>query len=42
MFGRKCREKDVKSGYVEGQNILFDIRSAQGRLDLVARSLPRS
>ena len=27
----------LKSGYVEGQNILFDVRSAQGRLDLLPK-----
>ena len=34
-FGREMREGLAKAGYVEGRNVLFDIRSAQGRLDLL-------
>ncbi len=36
-FRTEMREGLLKSGYVEGQNILFDVRSAQGRLDLLPK-----
>jgi putative tryptophan/tyrosine transport system substrate-binding protein len=34
-FQGEMREGLLKAGYVEGQNILFDFRSAQGRPDLL-------
>ena len=34
-FGKEMRDGLSKAGYVEGRNILFDIRSAQGRIDLL-------
>ena len=34
-FRKEMREGLSKAGYVEGRNILFDIRSAQGRPDLL-------
>src|SRR4051812_24003139 len=34
-FRREVREGLSKAGYVEGRNVLLDIRSAQGRLDLL-------
>jgi putative ABC transport system substrate-binding protein len=34
-FQGEMREGLFKAGYVEGQNILFDFRSAQGRPDLL-------
>ncbi|HEU0084474.1 MAG TPA: ABC transporter substrate-binding protein [Bradyrhizobium sp.] len=34
-FAREMREGLAKSGYVEGRNVVFDIRSAQGRPDLL-------
>jgi putative ABC transport system substrate-binding protein len=34
-FRTEMREALRKSGYVEGQNVLFDFRSAAGRLDLL-------
>jgi putative ABC transport system substrate-binding protein len=36
-FRKEMREGLSKAGYVEGQNVLFDIRSAQGRLDLLSK-----
>ena len=36
-FRTEMREGLLKSGYVEGQNILFDVRSAQGQLDLLPK-----
>jgi putative tryptophan/tyrosine transport system substrate-binding protein len=36
-FRSEMREGLLKAGYVEGRNVLFDIRSAQGRLDLLPR-----
>jgi ABC-type uncharacterized transport system substrate-binding protein len=36
-FRMEMREGLLKAGYVEGQSILFDIRSAQGRLDLLPK-----
>ena len=34
-FRKEMREGLSKAGYMEGRNVLFDIRSAQGRLDLL-------
>src|SRR3954470_5011845 len=34
-FRKEMREGLSKAGYIEGRNVLFDIRSAQGRLDLL-------
>jgi putative ABC transport system substrate-binding protein len=34
-FRKEMREGLSKAGYIEGRNILFDIRSAQGRPDLL-------
>jgi putative ABC transport system substrate-binding protein len=34
-FAKEMRQGLSKSGYVEGRNVLFDIRSAQGRLELL-------
>lgn len=34
-FGRELRSGLLNAGYVEGRNVQFDIRSAQGRLDLL-------
>jgi putative ABC transport system substrate-binding protein len=34
-FRTEMREGLRKSGYIEGQNVIFDFRSAQGRLDLL-------
>lgn len=34
-FRKELREGLSKAGYVEGRNVQFDIRSAQGRLDLL-------
>ena len=34
-FRKEMREGLSKAGYVEGRNVLFDIRSAQGRPDLL-------
>jgi putative ABC transport system substrate-binding protein len=34
-FRMELREGLRKSGYIEGQNLLFDFRSAEGKLDLV-------
>ena len=34
-FRKELREGLSKAGYIEGQNVQFDIRSAQGRLDLL-------
>jgi putative ABC transport system substrate-binding protein len=34
-FRKEMREGLSKAGYIEGRNILFDIRSAQGKLDLL-------
>lgn len=36
-FRMELREGLRKSGYVEGQNLLFDFRSAEGRLDLLPK-----
>ncbi len=36
-FRKELREGLSKSGYVEGRNVVFDIRSAQGRLDLLPK-----
>jgi putative tryptophan/tyrosine transport system substrate-binding protein len=36
-FGKEMREGLSKAGYVEGQNVQFDIRSAQGQLDLLPK-----
>jgi putative ABC transport system substrate-binding protein len=36
-FGKEMREGLAKAGYVEGRNVLFDIRSAQGRPDLLPK-----
>jgi hypothetical protein len=34
-FRSEMREGLLKAGYVEGRDVLFDVRSAQGRLDLL-------
>jgi putative ABC transport system substrate-binding protein len=34
-FGREMRQALSRAGYIEGRNVVFDIRSAQGRLDLL-------
>jgi putative ABC transport system substrate-binding protein len=34
-FRKAMREELLKSGYSEGQNIAFDFRSAEGKLDLL-------
>ena len=34
-FRKELQEGLLKAGYVEGRNVLIDIRSAQGRLDLL-------
>jgi putative ABC transport system substrate-binding protein len=34
-FRKEMREGLSRAGYIEGRNILFDIRSAQGKLDLL-------
>ena len=34
-FGKEMRDGLARAGYVEGRNVQFDIRSAQGRLDLL-------
>jgi ABC-type uncharacterized transport system substrate-binding protein len=34
-FGKELRNELSKAGYIEGRNIEFDIRSAQGRLSLL-------
>jgi putative ABC transport system substrate-binding protein len=36
-FSQEMRDGLAKAGYVEGRNVLFDIRSAQGRLDLLPK-----
>lgn len=36
-FRTELREGLRKSGYIEGQNLLLDIRTAEGRLDLLPR-----
>jgi putative ABC transport system substrate-binding protein len=36
-FRKEMQEGLSKAGYVEGRNILFNIRSAQGRLDLLPK-----
>src|SRR4029077_19320099 len=36
-FRKEMREGLSKAGYVEGRDVLFDIRSAQGRLDLLPK-----
>src|ERR1051326_6134791 len=36
-FGKEMREGLSKAGFVEGRNVQFDIRSAQGRLDLLPK-----
>ena len=36
-FRSEMREGLLKAGYVEGRNVLFDVRSAQGRLDLLPK-----
>lgn len=36
-FAKELREGLSKAGYVEGRNVGFDIRSAEGRLDLLPR-----
>jgi putative ABC transport system substrate-binding protein len=36
-FRTEMREELRKSGYIEGQNFLFDVRSADGRLDLLPK-----
>jgi putative ABC transport system substrate-binding protein len=34
-FRKELRDGLSKAGYIEGRNVLFDIRSAEGRLDLL-------
>jgi putative ABC transport system substrate-binding protein len=34
-FRKEMREGLAKAGYIEGRDVLFDIRSAQGKLDLL-------
>jgi hypothetical protein len=34
-FRKEMREGLSKAGYIEGRNVLFDLRSAEGRLDLL-------
>lgn len=36
-FRKEMREGLATAGYVEGRNVLFDIRSAEGRLDLLPK-----
>src|SRR5262245_53078093 len=36
-FRKEIRDGLANAGYVEGRNVLFDIRSAQGRLDLLPK-----
>jgi putative ABC transport system substrate-binding protein len=36
-FRKEMRDGLSKAGYVEGRNVLFDIHSAQGRLDLLPK-----
>jgi putative ABC transport system substrate-binding protein len=36
-FRKEMREGLSKAGYIEGRNVQFDIRSAQGRLDLLPK-----
>src|ERR1700688_3046268 len=36
-FRMELREGLRKSGYIEGQNLLFDLRSAEGKLDLLPK-----
>ena len=36
-FRMELREGLRKSGYIEGQNLLFDFRSAEGKLDLLPK-----
>jgi putative ABC transport system substrate-binding protein len=36
-FRKEIREGLSKAGYIEGKNVQFDIRSAQGRLDLLSK-----
>src|SRR4051812_16125193 len=34
-FGKQLREGLAKAGYVEGRNVVLDIRSAEGKLELL-------
>jgi ABC-type uncharacterized transport system substrate-binding protein len=36
-FRKEMREGLLKAGFIEGRDVLFDIRSAQGRLDLLPK-----
>jgi putative ABC transport system substrate-binding protein len=37
LFRTELREELRKSNYVEGQNLLFELRSAEGKLDLLPK-----